>query len=151
MGQSAEDYSDYSRHITTIMNGLTLIEGFIYTAITLLLTRLNQASATYSQILLFLLIILFYMNGLLVQHLSSETLYYCRRLPPRTRRISFRTGLMFVIYALFGLSIPIMLLIFDLVFLSIVSTVIWFLSIAAVFVTSYKPMTEFRKQTMRND
>jgi hypothetical protein len=65
MGQN-EDYSDYSRHITTIMNGLTLIEGFIYTAITLLLTRLNQASATYSQILLLLLVILFYLNGLVV-------------------------------------------------------------------------------------
>jgi hypothetical protein len=146
LGESVEDYSDYSRHITTIMNGLTLIEGFIYTAITLLLTRLNQASAIYFQILLLLLIILFYLNGLLVQHLSAETLYYCRKLPPRTRRISFRTGLMFVIYAFFGLSIPIMLLIFDLTFLSIVSTVIWFLNTVAVFVISYKPMTEFRKQ-----
>ncbi len=144
--QSEDDYSDYSRHITTIMNGLTLIEGFIYTAITLLLTRLGQASTTYSQILLLLLVTLFYLNGFLVQHLEIETLYYCRRLPPRTRKISFRVGLMFVVYAFFGLSIPIMFLIFDLSFLATISTLIWLVTVVAAFVINYKPTAEFRRK-----
>jgi len=48
-----EDYSDYSRHITTVMTEMTVINGFIFTAIISLLTKLEQPSMLYSQLLFF--------------------------------------------------------------------------------------------------
>ena len=146
MTQDKKDYSDYSRHITTVMTGMTVINGFIFTAIISLLTKLEQPSMLYSQLLFLLLAILFDLNGLLIQHLTVETLYFCRKLPPQTRKVTIRVALMDVIAGLFGFAIPLMFLIFDLVTLAIVSTIIWFFSIATSLILVYKPMKEFRKR-----
>ncbi len=144
--QDKEDYSDYSRHITTVMTGMTVINGFIFTAIISLLTKLEQPSMLYSQLLFLLLAILFDLNGLLIQHLTVETLYFCRKLPPQTQKVTIRTALMLVIASLFGLTIPLMFLIFDLVTLASVSAIIWLFGIAAHLALVFKPMKEFRKR-----
>ena len=144
--QDKEDYSDYSRHITTVMTEMTVINGFIFTAIISLLTKLEQPSMLYSQLLFLLLAILFDLNGLLIQHLTVETLYFCRKLPPQTRKVTIRVALMFVIASLFGFAIPLMFLIFDLVTLASVSAIIWLFGIAASLILVFKPMKEFRKR-----
>jgi len=141
-----EDYSDYSRHITTVMTEMTVINGFIFTAIISLLTKLEQPSMLYSQLLFLLLAILFDLNGLLIQHLTVETLYFCRKLPPQTRKVTIRVALMFVIASLFGFAIPLMFLIFDLVTLASVSAIIWLFGIAAYLALIFKPLKEFRKK-----
>jgi len=144
--QDKEDYSDYSRHITTVMTEMTVINGFIFTAIISLLTKLEQPSMLYSQLLFLLLAILFDLNGLLIQHLTVETLYFCRKLPPQTRKVTIRVALMFVIASLFGFAIPLMFLIFDLVTLASVSAIIWLLGIAAYLALIFKPLKEFRRR-----
>ena len=144
--QDKEDYSDYSRHITTVMTEMTVINGFIFTAIISLLTKLEQPSMLYSQLLFLLLAILFDLNGLLIQRLTVETLYFCRKLPPQTRKVTIRVALMFVIASLFGFAIPLMFLIFDLVTLASVSAIIWLFGIAAYLALIFKPLKEFRKR-----
>jgi hypothetical protein len=144
--QDSRDYSDYSRHITTVMTGMTVINGFIFTAIISLLTKLEQPSMLYSQLLFLLLAIVFDLNSLLLQHLTVETLYFCRKLPPQTRKVTIRVALMDVISGLFGCAIPLMFLIFELVTLAIVSAVIWLFCIVASFALVFKPMREFRKR-----
>lgn len=144
--QDKEDYSDYSRHITTVMTEMTVINGFIFTAIISLLTKLEQPSMLYSQLLFLLLAILFDLNGLLIQHLTVETLYFCRKLPPQTRKVTIRIALMFVIASLFGFAIPLMFLIFDLVTLASISAIIWLFGIAAYLTLIFKPMKEFRRK-----
>lgn len=144
--QDKEDYSDYSRHITTVMTEMTVINGFIFTAIISLLTKLEQPSMLYSQLLFLLLAILFDLNGLLIQHLTVETLYFCRKLPPQTRKVTIRVALMFVIASLFGFAIPLMFLIFDLVTLASISAIIWLFGIAAYLTLIFKPMKEFRRK-----
>jgi len=146
MAQENEDYSDYSRHVNTVITGTTLINGFIFTAIITFLTRLSQPLALYSQALLLLLVVLFYLNSLLIEHLTVETLYFCRRVPPKTRKIDVRTMLMTAITSLFGFSVPLMFLVYDLVFLATVSTVIWLLVTAVYLTLVYKPMADFRKK-----
>src|SRR4030042_1347864 len=93
-----------------------------------------------------LLAILFDLNGLLIQHLTVETLYFCRKLPPQTRKVTIRVALMDVIAGLFGFAIPLMFLIFDLVTLASVSAIIWFFSVVASLILVFKPMKEFRKR-----
>ncbi len=146
MTHEEEDYSDYSRHINTSISGLTLISGFTFTAITLLLTRLDNPSSLHSQLMLLFLVILFYLNGFIAEHLGVETLYYCKRVPPQTRKIAIRTALMFLSFVLFGLAIPFMFLLFDLVYLSVVTMVIWFFVVLVDLVLVYKPLREYRKR-----
>jgi len=146
VARDEEDYSDYSRHINTTINGLTLISGFAFTAITLLLTRLDQPSSLPSQLVLLFLVILFGLNSLVAQHLGVETLYYCRKVPPQTRKVAVRTALMFLSFVLFGLAIPLMFFLFDLVYLSIVAAVIWLFVILADLVFVYRPLWEYRKK-----
>ena len=146
MGHDGEDYSDYSRHINTSINGLILIMGFTFTAITLLLTRLDNPSSLGSQLMLLLLVILFYLNAFIVEHLGVETLYYCKRVPPRTRKIAVRTALMLLSTALFGLAIPFMFLLFDLVYLSVVAVIIWLFSVFAHWAFISKPLNEYRRK-----
>ena len=146
MTHDEEDYSDYSRHINTSINGLTLITGFTFTAITLLLTRLGNPSSLSSQLLLLFLVILFYLDSSLAEHLGVETLYYCKRVPPQTQKIAVRTTLMMISSALFGLAIPFMFFLFDLVYLSIVTFIIWFSTVLVVWIFVYKPLREYRKK-----
>lgn len=146
MVRDEEDYSDYSRHINTTISELTLINGFAFTTITLLLTRLDQLSSLPSQLVLLFLTILFDLNALVAQHLGVETLYYCRKVPPQTRKVAVRTALMFLAFVLFGLAIPLMFFLFDLVYLSIVTAVVWFLVILADLIFIYKPLLEYRKK-----
>ena len=141
-----EDYSDYSRHINTTINGLTLISGFAFTAITLLLTRLDQPSAFPSQLVLLFLLVLSDLNSLVAQHLGVETLYYCRKVPPQTRKVAVRTALMFLSFVLFGLAIPLMFFLFDLVYLSVVTLVVWFFVVLADLIFVYRPLREYRKK-----
>jgi len=141
-----EDYSDYSRHINTTISGLTLIDGFAFTAITLLLTRHDQPSSLASQLVLLFLTILFDLNSLIVQHLGVETLYYCRKVPPKTRKVAVRTALMFLSSVLFGMAIPLMFFLFDLVYLSVATAVIWLLVVLAGFVFTYRPLRGYRKK-----
>jgi hypothetical protein len=75
-----------------------------------------------------------------------ETLYFCRKLPPQTRKVTIRIALMFVIASLFGFAIPLMFLIFDLVTLASISAIIWLFGIAAYLTLIFKPMKEFRKK-----
>jgi len=140
------DYSDYSRHINTSISGLTLISGFTFTAITLLLTRLDDPSSLGSQLMLLFLVILFYLNGFIAEHLGVETFYYCKRVPPQTRKITVRTALMFLSYVLFGLAIPFMFTLFGLLCLSVVTATIWFFGVLAVLAFVYKPLWEHRKR-----
>ncbi len=149
MAQGDEDYSDYSRHISTLLSGLNVVNGFVFTAIVLLLTRLAQPSMLYSQLVLMLLVLLFYLNGLLAQHLSVETLYFCKKIPPQTRKIAVRGAFTFLTVTLFGLTIPFMLLLFDLVSLAILSIVVWVLVSVADFVLIYKPLREYRRKHFR--
>ena len=146
MARDVEDYSDYSRHINTTINGLTLISGFAFTAITLLLTRLDQPSALPSQLVLLFLMVLSDLNSRVAQHLGVETLYYCRKVPPQTRKVAVRTALMFLSFVLFGLAITLMFFLFDLVYLSIVAAVIWLFVILADLVFVYRPLLEYRKK-----
>lgn len=146
MNRDDEDYSDYSRHISTTISELTLIDGFAFTAITLLLTRLDQPSSLPSQLVLLFLVILFDLNSLVAQHLGVETLYYCRRVPPQTRKVTIRTVLMFLSFVLFGLAIPLMFFHFGLVHLSIVTMVIWFFVVLADLTFVYQPLREFRRK-----
>ena len=146
MTHDEEDYSDYSRHINTSINGLTLITGFTFTAITLLLTRLDDPSSISSQLMILFLVILFYLDASLADHLSVETLYYCKRVPPQTRKIAVRATLMMISTALFGLAIPFMLFLFDLVYLSIVTFTIWASTVLVVWFVVYRPLREYRKK-----
>ncbi len=144
MVQDNEDYSDYSQHVGTSISGLMILNGFIFTVITLLLTTLNQPLTLYSQLFLLFLTTLFDLNGFLAQHLAVETLYLCKNIPPQTRKIAIRTKLMFLSFSLFWVSIPFMFLLFDLPFLAIASTVAWSLVIVGSLVLVYKPLREFR-------
>jgi hypothetical protein len=146
VGHDEEDYSDYSRHINTTINGLTLVNGFAFTAITLLLTRLDQPSSLPSQLVLLFLTVLFDLNALVAQHLGVETLYYCRKVPPQTRKVAVRTAFMFLAFVLFGLGIPLMFFLFDLVYLSIGAAVVWLFVVLADLIFIYRPLQEYRKK-----
>lgn len=82
MVQDNEDYSDYSRHVGTNISGLMILNGFIFTVITLLLTRLDQPLTLYPQLFVLFLTTLFDLNGFLAQHLGVETLLMQKYSPP---------------------------------------------------------------------
>jgi len=120
--------------------------GFTFTVITLLLTRLDNPSSLNSQLMLLFLVIIFYLNAFITEHLNVETLYYCRRVPQRTRKIAVRTAMIILSTALFGLAIPLMFLLFDLVYLSVVTTIIWCITTLATLVLVYRPLFKYRKK-----
>jgi hypothetical protein len=66
--------------------------------------------------------------------------------PPQTQKIAVRTALMFLSFVLFGLAIPFMFLLFDLVYLSVVTVIIWLFVVLADLIFVYKPLREYRKK-----
>lgn len=146
MVQEDGDYADYSRHVTTTMSGLTVLSGFVFTVITLLVTRLERPITLYPQLLLLFLAVIFDLNLFLYYHLLVETIYLCRNIPPQTRRITLRVRLMGLTFTLFGFSVPFMFLLFNLAYLAATSTAAWILVAVAAWVLIYKPLMAFREK-----
>ena len=139
------DYSDYIKHMSSFNSEFTFIAGFTFTTLTLLITLLPDPSSIMAQLTFFFLAILFDLLIFLVSWNTINNIYFCRNVPPLTKRLAMFNWLLFLCFNLSGVAIILVFLLSDLIYLAIASGIVWALSVIANFIFTYKPLLEFRE------
>ena len=146
MSKNEKDYSDYVEQFYNLTNGLHFFAGFTFTSITILLTQLPDPNSIYSQLTLFLLALLFYSFIFLALYARAEVTYFMKNRPPLSkRRTAFNLAILLV-FSMSGLTIILMFLLWNLVYLALTSGITWTLYIISVFIFIVKPFQEHRKK-----
>jgi len=140
-----KDYSDYIKHMSSFNSVASVFAGFTFTILTLLLTQLPDPSSIMSQLTLFFLAVLFDLLAFLVSWNSINNIYFCRNVPPLTKRLAMFNWLSVLSYSLLGVPIVLMFLLWNLIYLALALAVVWALFIIATFIFTWKPLMDFRK------
>ena len=145
MTTDEKDYSDYIQHMSSFNSVASVFAGFTFTILTLLLTQLPDPSSIMSQLTLFFLGVLFNLLAFLVGWNTINNIYFCRNVPPLTKRLAIFNWLSVLSYSLLGVSIVLMFLLWNLIYLALALAVVWALFIIATYIFTYRPLLEFRK------
>ena len=146
MPEVGEDRSDFLHHLSSLGSMYTLICGFTFTTITLLVTSLPDPKEMRVQAVLLFMTIVFDLFVYLIAWNNSEDIQYCSYVPPMARRMNICNALTSLGLALWGFSIPAMFLLWSLDALAIVATVIWIALIPITYFTVLKPFADYRKR-----
>jgi hypothetical protein len=117
-------YSDYFEHNRTIASVLSLFAGFLFAAITILLSVLPNKTEILPQVTILFITFLFYLTLFALLDNLEMGFHYIKNIPPMTLKVRPFFNLL-VIFYLFGVSTVLMFLLFDLSKLSLISGVIW--------------------------
>jgi hypothetical protein len=140
------DYSDYIKHRSNLGSGLFFVLGFMFTVITIVLSRVPNLDSLQSQLILLFFTGVFNLVGFLAFLLTIEGIYLCRRVPPSSKRLTVINVLGFLVTILMGFSVTLLFLLWNLTFLVVASGIVWALFVIAEFVFVWKPFAEHRKK-----
>jgi len=124
-----DDYTEYLKRVSTSrVTMLSLLSGFTFSAITLLIFSLPDPTGLTSQITLFFLVLLFDLCLLLLawQTIIVIGTWDVRNAPPHAIwELSVFNLLLIVVFVLWGWSVVLMFLVNDLDNLAFISGVLW--------------------------
>lgn len=147
MPENEEGYSAYIEYITSNSETFSVFNGFVFTAITILLTLLPNPNEISSQTMLFFLAVLFNLIGF-VLHGNERILAYCVKtapeFPPEFKR-GLYSRLGHSVYYVFIGTLVLMFLAWNLLYLTIAtaSVSIFFIIIDYVL---FKPFAEYYRE-----
>jgi hypothetical protein len=137
-------YGEYFKLNHVIIEVLSLISGFLFTSITIILTFLQDKGTILAQgTILFLVVVLYYALYALLDNLEMG-FHYTNNIPPLTLKVRPFLNLLVVFY-LFGTATVMMFLLFDLRILALISGVIWTIIVITSILTTAK---RFYKQSI---
>ena len=140
-----KDYSDYIKHMSSLNSEFTFLAGFTFTILTLLITLLPDPSSITAQLTLLFLAVLFDLLIFLVAWNTINNVYFCRNVPPLTKRLAIFNWLSLLCFNLSGVAIILVFLLSDLIYLALASGIIWAFSIIANIFFTWKPLMNFAK------
>ena len=139
------EYGDYMRHRTNISSVLALFSGFSFTAITILITRLQNPSSIESQVVLFFLNGIFDLFIFLLGYNTIECIYLCRHVPIATRALRVFNSLVYLSFLLFQFAVVAMFLLWGLTYLAVAALGVSMLFFLASYLVIWKPFWKHRE------
>ncbi len=143
--ENSEQYRDYMRHRTNLNSVLTLFSGFSFTAITILITRLQNPSTLEAQFMLFFLMFMLDFFLFLLGYNTAQLIYLCKYVPPLTTGTRVFNTLFYFGFILFEFAVVAMFLIWNLTFLALTAMVMNILFLIASYLLIWKPFQKRRK------
>jgi hypothetical protein len=142
-----KNYSDYMGWMHNQSSTYAFICGFTFTILTLLVIYLpKEASNTLiTQPILLFLTILFDLNLYVILLIGVESLQFCKNVPPFEKSLRFCNNLGNLVLALWGFSVPLIFLLWELNNLALLSIIIWIISIIITYFTIGKRFKQYRK------
>ncbi len=142
MTEKRQTYAEYVKDVSGVrVTILSLLSGFTFTTVNILLNQLPDPSSTMSNItLLFLTIIFDLLLFLLGWQLTIVIgLYDVRDPPPHERwELTAFNVILLVVFGMWGTSLVLIYLLWNLYTLAIVSGVVWvFLSIVSCYIVAW--------------
>jgi hypothetical protein len=146
MPKNEEEYTSYFEHNKTIAQVLSLFAGFIFTSITLLLTRIDTHDVFAQATLLFLTILFDITLFVLINNLEMP-FEYIKNIPTMTLKVRPFFYLLLIFY-LFGATTVMMFLLYQLFYLSIISGMLWSIIVLVSILSTGK---RFFEQSVKRD
>jgi len=153
LADNENSYSDYFDHNRTIASVLSLFAGFLFTAITILLSVLQNKTEFLPQVTILFMTFLFQVTLFVLLDNLEMGFHYIKKIPPMTLKVRPFFNLL-VIFYLFGVSTVLMLLLFDLFYLSLISGVFWAIVVILSLATTVRRFIrqararDWRKQSL---
>jgi hypothetical protein len=147
MPEDEKDYSTYMGWMQSQKGTYAFICGFTFTTITLLIISLPNSKSVLSQLIMLFLTIVFDLLLYVILLIGVESLEFCKDVPPYNKTLRVCNTLSDLGLTLWGFTVPSMFLLWDLVYLAILSTVIWIIMIIITNFTVKKQFKQFRKIT----
>jgi hypothetical protein len=141
-GEYSEYLMDLSKSRVTV---LSLLSGFTFTTITILLNQLRDSSSLMAQLTFLFLTAIFNLFLFLLQWqtIIEIGVYHLRNPPPRSLwELTVFNLLMLGTFSLWGISLVLIFLLWNLVYLALVSGVVWTL----VFIVTMVVGNRMRKR-----
>jgi len=150
MSRNEEDFSAYMVYQSTMATICSALSGFIFTAITILLTPHPEPSLITAQVALFTLTAVLNIFGLLMYR-ASVVLGFCVKVAPKLPEAFTRGGRTYDFLAtigriLLGWIVVLMFFLWNLLYLALASGVVTALSIIFSYITTTKASLEFLKE-----
>ena len=147
MSEKKTSYSEYFGHNGVIVGVLSLFCGFLFTSITILLTSLQNKEGALAQATILFLTLIFYFSLYVLLDNLEMAFHYIEDIPPLTLKVRPFFNLLLIFY-FFGTSTILMFLLFNLVYLAIISAIIWTLVVIASINSTVK---RFYRQSVKRD
>ena len=145
MSEKKSSYSEYFGHNGVMVGVLSLFCGFLFTSITILLTSLqNKEGPLFQATILFLTLIFYFSLYVLLDNLEMA-FHYIEDIPPLTLKVRPFFNLLLIFY-FFGTSTILLFLLYNLLFLALISAIIWVLVVIASINSTVK---RFYKQSVK--
>jgi len=145
LSEKKTSYSEYFGHNGIIVGVLSLFCGFLFTSITLLLTSLQNKEGPLAQATILFLTLIFYFSLYVLLDNLEMAFHYIEDIPPLTLKVRPFFNLLLIFY-FFGTSTILMFLLFNLLFLALISAIIWVLMVIASINSTVK---RFYKQSVK--
>ena len=146
MTENEEKYTGYVEAVAgSRVTMLSLFSGFTFSTITILLYQLPDASSLISQLTLFFLVVLFDLCLFLLawQTVIVVGTYKVHNAPARAKwELVVFNLLLFIFFILWGWSVVLIFLLWNLYYLALLSSISW----VAVIVTTYAVMRSMGKR-----
>ncbi len=146
MSANEKDYSSYLAYESMAVQVLALLCGFTFTSITVLLTLLPDPKQVLSQVTLFFLAFMFDLMLFMLSFAMFYLAFCVKAVPPEAKGRRSMMWLWFLIFSLWGISIVLMFLLWNLIYLALTSGIMYALFAILTVIFVWKPAIElFRK------
>ena len=145
MSEKKTSYSEYFGHNGVIVGVLSLFCGFLFTSITILLTSLQNKEGPLAQATILFLTLIFYFSLYVMLDNLEMAFHYIEDIPPLTLKVRPFFNLLLIFY-FFGTSTILLFLLYNLLFLALISAIIWVLVVIASINSTVK---RFYKQSVK--
>ncbi len=140
------NYSDYLKHLSNVINIMSLCSGFLFTAYTILITRLPDPSIITAQLTLLILSVYLSICLFCLAYFTSAAFSVCRNFPPLSKGNTI-TNSLFLVASTTAMSVvtTLMSLLWNLTYLALVQTIQWILFVTATYLFVIRPSWKLRK------
>ena len=145
MSAKKTSYSEYFGHNGVIVGVLSLFCGFLFTSITILLTSLQSKEGILAQATILFLALIFYFSLYVLLDNLEMAFHYIENIPPLTLKVRPFFNLLLIFY-LFGTSTVFMFLLFNFLYLAVISAIVWVIVVIASINSTVK---RFYKQSVK--
>ena len=149
MVSDTKNYSEYLAHRASWSSIFGLACGFMFTAISFLVAQLPDSPDIGRQSALYFLSLVFYIFLSLIVFNSVEEIYHIREVPQLTKGLNVYNWLIYPAMFMWGISISVVFVFVNLIYLSIATAITWTAIFVALSVVLYKPFIQSRRTMSR--
>ncbi len=136
-------------YLSRILGSASLMAGFLFTVLTLLLTQLPNPNTIQSQVILLFFNVLFLFSIYLVGYGSYLMTYFCKKVPPMTPTIQASYYLSLLFFSVTASSPTWLFFLWNLTYLTIASFIIWIIFTVTVLNYIYRPLRNYKESRAR--